>query len=95
MKDAEDWETMIWFLIAHNLRIDNAHEKRLTELKSTIETMDTELAALASSYISACKRKRAFAEEIDDERADPKWQTLCRELDRVAENFKQRINAMG
>lgn len=99
--DEHDWEAIVWFLVAHNLRIENSHERRLKDLKSTIETMDSELAALTVSYISLYQRKRAMLEKARHEGReksladDSKWQTLSRELDRAIEHFKQRVHAMG
>jgi hypothetical protein len=98
--EEHDWEAVVWFLVAHNLRIENSHERRLTDLRSTIETMDAEMAALTVSYISLYKRKRAMLEAArkdGQEQAlanDQKWQVLTRELDRAIEHFKQRINSM-
>jgi hypothetical protein len=100
-KDEHDWEAIVWFLVAHNLRLENSHERRLKDLKSTIETVDAELAALTSSYITLYRRKRAMLEAARKDgkeealAADSKWQVLSRELDRCIENFKQRVHAMG
>jgi hypothetical protein len=98
--DIQDWESVLWFLVAHNLRIDDAHERRLDDLKSTIETVDRELAALTESYISLYRQKRAFGEisrreEKADYRQDAQWKLLSRELDRAIEKFKQRINTLS
>lgn len=93
--DEHDWESVIWFLLANNLQISNAHEKRIRELKSTIETMDAELAALMDSYIRLYKQKRAFRASKPDYAQDPKWNVLSKELDRIIEAFKQRVKSMG
>jgi hypothetical protein len=93
--DEHDWESVIWFLLANNLQISNAHERRLKELKSTIETMDTEVAALMESYVKLYKAKRILREGNPNYASDPKWQVLGKELDRVIENFKQRVKATG
>lgn len=93
--DVQDWEAVLWFLLANNLGISNAHEKRLKELKSTIETMDAEMAALTDSYIRNLKAKRAFRDANPGYATDPKWTILTKELDRAIENFKQRVWSMG
>ncbi len=93
--DEHDWESVIWFLLANNLSIANAHEKRIKELKSTIETMDQEMAALTESYIRLYYQKRAFRNSKPDYATDPKWAVLGKELDRVIENFKQRVHSMA
>lgn len=95
--DIHDWENMLWFLVAHNLRIDDAHERGLDDLRSTIETVDTELAALTESFITICSQKRAFREKSGglDYKADPKWKLLNHELGRLVERFKERINSLS
>ncbi|TAL27883.1 MAG: hypothetical protein EPN97_16100 [Alphaproteobacteria bacterium] len=99
--EEHDWEAVVWFLVAHNLRLENSHTRRLKDLRSTIETMDAELAALTVSYITLYQRKRAMLEAArrdGKEQAladDTKWQVISRELDRAIENFKQRVHAMG
>lgn len=93
--DEQDWESVLWFLLANGLSISNAHEKRLKELKSTIETMDAELAALTESYIRLYKLKRSFREGNPNFASDPKWLVLSKELDRAIEAFKQRVHSMG
>jgi hypothetical protein len=93
--DEHDWESVIWFLLANNLKISNAHEKRLKELKSTIETMDAEIAALMESYVKLYKAKRALRESNPNYAADSKWVILGKELDRIIEAFKQRVKSMA
>src|SRR4051812_39486816 len=93
--DEHDWESVIWFLLANNLEIANAHERRLKDLKSTIETMDAEIAALMESYVRLYKAKRALREGNPHYASDPKWIVLGKELDRVIENFKQRVKSTG
>ena len=93
--DEHEWDAVLWFLLANNLSISNAHEKRSKELKSTIETMDAEMAALTESYIRLYKAKRTFREINPDYATNPKWQVLGKELDRAIENFKQRVWSMG
>ena len=93
--DEQDWESVIWFLLANNLHISNSHEKRVKELKSTIETMDAELAALMESYVRLYKQKRAIRVASADYAKDPKWIVAGKELDRIIEAFKQRVKALG
>lgn len=93
--DDNDLENVLWFLLANNLSISNAHEKRIKELKSTIETMDAEMAALTDSYLRLYKMKRTFREINPDYATNPRWLVLTKELDRAIENFKQRVVSLG
>ena len=96
--DFRDWESIMWFLVSHILQIADAHERRLDELKSTVEIKDPELFALTESYVELYASKLAFREKLARNNKtgsytdDPDWQLLDKRTDRAAENFKQRIS---
>jgi hypothetical protein len=47
------------------------------------------------SYVRLYKAKRSLREGNPDYAKDPKWTILGKELDRVIENFKQRVKSTG